>query len=102
VIAGQWLKYALISGRTASLYLRWHNGPISHPRRGLRADVSSPMPVAVLSGTLFVMRIICPRRSASSNLWKASVMVGTDAKPLRYRVRHLTDCLFCELSDAWY
>lgn len=29
-------------GRAASLYLRWHNGPIFHPRRGSRADVSSP------------------------------------------------------------
>lgn len=86
VIVGQKLKYALISGRAASLYLRWHNRPISHPRRGPRADISSPVVIAVapfgavISGTLFVMRIICLHYSAGSNSWKESVTVGTNAK----------------------
>lgn len=58
---------------------------------------------AVLLGTLFVMRIICPRHSASSNLWKASVMVGMHAKPLRYRVSQSKRLSFLyTLSDTWH
>ena len=42
---------------------------------------------AILSGTLFVMRIICPRYSTSSNLWKKSVTVGADDKTTTISIR---------------
>ena len=89
MIAGQKLKYALISGRAASLYLRWHNRLISHPRRGSRVLTFHPswpyrrgsLFGAVLSGDTFRnAHNLSTLYSAGSNSWKESVTVGTDAK----------------------
>lgn len=55
-----------------------HFIPRARRRRALRA---------VLSGTLFVMRIICPRYNANSNLWKRSVTVGADDKTTVISIR---------------